>query len=89
MSAGSTRSMQVPRGFTSAFDPTGGDVKFGDPIYNMASSRPASMTVAPVIFKTEVNVTGGSGGGIDAQRTAVTLADHIEAEFVRRDWRRS
>ena len=89
MNAGSTRSMQVPRGFSSAFDPTGGNVKFGDPIHNMASSRPASMTVAPVIFKTEVNVTGGSGGGIDAQRTAVTLADHIEAEFVRRDWRRS
>jgi hypothetical protein len=84
-----TGSIKVPRGFGSTPSIGGGDQIFGDPIYDMARTRPTSMTVAPVIFKTDVNVTGGISSGMDAQRTAVSLADHLEAEFARRDWRRS
>lgn len=81
--------ISVPGGFGSSPSIGGGDSVFGDPIYGMAKSRAASMTVAPVIFKTEVNISGGTGGGIDAQRTAITLADHLETEFARRNWRQS
>lgn len=84
-----TGRIKVPAGFGSTPSIGGGDQIFGDPVYDMAKSRPTSMTVAPVIFKTEVNVTGGMSSGMDAQRTAVALADHLENEFARRDWRRS
>lgn len=65
---------------------------FGDPISMASQTSPtihATMD-APIIFKTEITIGGSAGSSpMDAQRTASTIADHLEAEFSRREWRKS
>jgi len=68
-----------------------GQPVFGDPI-SMASGSPTihAKMDSPIIFKTEIHLNGATGNSpIDAQRTAATIADHLQAEYAKRDWRKS
>lgn len=80
---------QVFKGFEPTTDL--GPKVFGDPV-SMASATPTihAKMDSPIIFKTEIHLSGGVGNSpIDAQRTAATIADHLQAEYAKRDWRKS
>lgn len=74
-------------GYTS-----GAGALFGDPV-SLASSQPATVSArieSPIIFKTDVHISGGaSSNPIDIQKTAVSIADALEAEYAKRSWRKS
>jgi hypothetical protein len=65
---------------------------FGDPISLASQTAPTihAKMDSPIIFKTEITLGGNVGSNpVDAQRAASTIADHLEAEFARREWRKS
>jgi hypothetical protein len=65
---------------------------FGDPI-SMASNQPATVSAkfeSPIIFQTQIHLSGAAGQSpIDAQKAASRIADALEAEYARREWRKS
>ena len=64
---------------------------FGDPISLASQTAPTihAKMDSPIIFKTEITLGGNVGSSpMDAQRTASTIANHLEAELSRRQWRK-
>lgn len=65
---------------------------FGDPIA-MASNQPATVSAkfeSPIIFQTQIHLTGPAGQSpIDAQKAASRIADALEVEYAKREWRKS
>jgi len=65
---------------------------FGDPISLASQTAPTihAKIDSPIIFKTEIHIGGNAASSpMDAQRTASTIADHLESELARREWRKS
>jgi hypothetical protein len=66
------------------------DSAFGDPASMMNQSPTINAKMeSPIIFKTEIHLSSTGNSPIDAQRTASTIANHLETEFARREWRKS
>lgn len=61
----------------------GDPMPYGDPMSPMSGTlRGSGITL---IFQAPITIQGGAGG-IDARRTAATLADHLEEEVNNRSW---